>query len=75
MADLFKLASKYEDVIKNEEALIFHYDRKVQGGSRDKLAMECYRYVMQRETERALRENKTPYEYWKEEVDDKDTGN
>jgi len=75
MADLFKLTSKYEDVIKNEKALMFHYDRKVHSGSRDRLAMECYRYVMQRETERALMEGKTPYEHWKEGVNDKDIGN
>lgn len=73
MADLFKLASKYQDVIKDEQALMFHYDRKVQGGSRDKLAMECYRFVMQRETERALKQNQTTYEYWKENIDGKDT--
>jgi hypothetical protein len=73
LADLFKLASKYEDVIKNEEALMFHYDRKVHSGSRDRLAMECYRYVMQRETERALKKSRTSYEVWKEEINDEDT--
>ena len=75
MADLFRLAAKYEDVIKDEQALIFHYERKAGAGARDKLATQCYQFVMQRETERAMKQNQTTYQYWKENVDDKDTGN
>lgn len=75
MADLMTIKAKYEEVIKSEEALMFHYDRKVSAGARDKLAIQCYQFVMQRETERAIRKNKDIYEYWKEQVDGKDTRN
>ena len=75
MADLMRINAKYEDVIKSEEALMFHYDRKVGAGARDKLAIQCYQFVMQRETERAIKQNKDIYEYWKEQIDGKDTRN
>ncbi len=75
MADLMRLNAKYEQVILDESALMFHYDRKVHSGARDKLAVQCYQFVMQRETELAIKRNKTIYEYWKEQTDGKDTRN
>lgn len=75
MADLYRLSAKFDDVKLDEKALMFHYERKAVANANDKLAVQCYQYIMQRETLKRLEQNKTPYEKWKETQDDKDTGN
>lgn len=74
MADLYRINAKFDAVKFDQKALMFHYERKTCGAI-DKLAVQCYQYVMQMETAKRLEQNKTPYEKWKETQDDKDTGN
>jgi len=74
VADLYRLNAKFDDVKLDEKAVMFHYDRKISGAI-DKLAVQCYQYIMQRETVRMLEQNKSVYEKWKETENGKDTGN
>jgi hypothetical protein len=74
LADLYSKKAIFEDVKLVEDALQFHYERYSNTGAKDTLARQCFQYVMQRETVKQMKANRTVYEYWKEEVDGKDSG-
>jgi hypothetical protein len=44
MADLFSQRAKFEDVVLNDEALMFHYIN-FESGQRYTLARLCYQYI------------------------------
>jgi hypothetical protein len=44
MANLFSQKAKFEEVVKNDEALQFHY-LNFENGQRYTLARLCYQYI------------------------------
>lgn len=45
--DLFSRKAKFHDVVKNEEALVYHAV-KYQSGNRYPLAVLCFQYIQHR---------------------------